>query len=59
MKRVEIALMSGLGKLGDKEEAIIRFNNGRRFFLKSNGHLEEWKGKEIGGEWEKVEAESK
>lgn len=54
MERVEIALMSGLGKLGNVEEIIIRFNNKRRFWLRSDGHLEEWK--EPSG-WEKVKTE--
>lgn len=41
MDRVEIALMSGLGEHRDVEEVILRFSNGRRFSLRSDGFLQE------------------
>lgn len=46
MERVEMALMTF--KHG-REQLLFTFNNGRRFWLESDGRLEEWdKKKECG-----------
>ena len=39
MERVELALMTFEH---GREQLLFTFNNGRRFWLENNGHLEEW-----------------